>query len=74
MTDPTPLHDLAAIAKAMGTSTRWVRDRLRLDGIEYTKLGNRIRMTDAQLDAFKAAYVVNATPVGGTTGRKRARA
>ncbi len=78
MTEPEKDLDLAQIAEAMGMSIRWIRRELHPNSgnnIEHRRLGTgsraRIRMSHAQLEAFKARYNVEAIPRSVTTGRKR---
>lgn len=56
------------VAKAIKMSPRWVRDRIRLDGIEHQRYGRRIRFTAEQVAALRAFHVrrLPVTPV--TTG------
>jgi hypothetical protein len=66
-----PVYDLKAVAASLGMSTRWVRDRIRLDGVEHIRLGNRIRFTQAQVEKLRAAHTQTPAAQSITTGRKK---
>lgn len=72
MTELEPNHTLAEVAKAMHRSTRWVRDRIRLDGVEHLRVGRQIFFTAEQFEKFRASLVRQPEVAQSiTTGRKR---
>jgi len=65
-------YPLKEVAAAMGKSTRWVRDRIRLDGVEHIRYGREIRFTAEQVDKLRAAHTKQPAPVQAiTSGKKR---
>lgn len=78
----TPLpkdHDLEEVAKALGMSTRWIRDRIR-DGkegkgpaVEHIRYGHKIRFTTEQVEKLRSAHIEQAPVIDQsiTTGRKK---
>lgn len=68
-----PDYSLEEVADALGMSTRWVRDRIRLDNAEHTRYGHRIRFTAEQVAKLRAAHVRNLVPDPVTSGPKRRR-
>lgn len=70
MTKPQlePDYSLEEVADAVGMSTRWVRDRIRLDGVAHQRYGRVIKFTAEQVAELRAAHVkaIVAEPV--TTG------
>lgn len=66
-------YSLDEVADAIGMSTRWIRDRIRLDGAEHQRYGHKIMFTAEQVEKLRAAHakakVVADEPV--TTGRKK---
>lgn len=66
-----PDYSLAEVAKALGMSTRWVRDRIREDNVEHIRYGHKIRFTKAQVDKIRAAHTQAPIEKSMTTGRKR---
>lgn len=66
-------YSLAEVAKALGMSTRWVRDRIRLDGAEHLRYGTQIRFTAEQVDMIRAANTRSRAAAPVTTGRARRR-
>lgn len=76
MTDPKPAlepdYDLAEVAKAIGMSTRWIRERVK-DGAEHQRYGHKIRFTAAQVEKLRADHTKAPTPVVTpiTSGRKK---
>lgn len=64
---------LEEVADALGMSTRWVRDRIRLDGAEHQRYGRNIRFTQDQVRQLRAAHVRSVVRESVTTGpRKKA--
>lgn len=49
-------YTLEEVADALGMSTRWVRDRIRLDGAAHQRYGRLIRFTAEQVAALRAAH------------------
>lgn len=71
MTDLTKDYTLGEVATALGMSTRWVRDRINLDGAEHIRYGHKIRFTAEQVDKLRVTHT-KAPIVGSvTTGSKR---
>lgn len=68
-----PDHTLDEVAAALGMSTRWVRDRVNLDGAEHLRYGHKIRFTTEQVEKLRAAHTKAPSGTGLTTGRKRGR-
>ena len=64
-------YGLKEVADAMGKSTRWIRDRIRLDGVEHIRYGREIRFTAEQVDKLRAAHTKVPVAQSVTTGRKR---
>lgn len=64
-------YTAADLAKAFRRSERWIKDRIKRDGIEHTRRGNKITFTPDQAEAFRKldAVVPLAQPV--TTGRAK---
>jgi predicted DNA-binding protein YlxM (UPF0122 family) len=74
MSAPAPLptdYTLEEVAEALGMSSRWVRDRIRLDGAVHQRYGHKIRFTPAQVDALRAAHAQAPVEQSVTTGRKK---
>lgn len=70
-----PDYTLEEVAEALGMSTRWVRDRIRLDGAEHVRYGKHIRFTRDQVAQLRAAHVRTIVSEPVTTGpakRKKA--
>jgi hypothetical protein len=61
-------YSLAEVAKSFGMSTRWVRDRIRFDGVEHQRYGHVIKFTAEQVAKFKASHRVAKTVEPVTTG------
>lgn len=78
MTTPTlppgldPEFTLIEVAKSFHRSSRWLSDRIKREGIEHTRHGNKITFTREQVDKLRTLDAV--IPITGsvTTGRKRA--
>jgi hypothetical protein len=49
-------------------STRWVRDRIRVDGAEHNRYGRHIRFTAEQVRKLRAAHVRTVVSEPVTTG------
>jgi hypothetical protein len=67
-------YTLPEIAAKMRMSERWVRGELdpkRGKNIEHSRPGGRIRMSDEQIEKFRAAYDVQGAPQSITTGRRK---
>lgn len=62
------------VAKALGMSTRWVRDRIRLDGAEHQRYGSRTRFTAEQVAALRAFHARRLSVAPVTTGPEKKRA
>lgn len=71
MTELTRDFSLGEVAEALGMSTRWVRDRINIDGAEHLRYGHKIRFTAEQVDKLRAAHVQSPVQQSVTTGRKR---
>ena len=71
-TDDLP-HDytLAETAAALRMSTRWLRDKIKVDKLEHEKRGHKILFTAAQVEAARTRYTVRPVEQSMTTGRKR---
>lgn len=73
-TTPTQLpadFTLDEVAEALGMSTRWVRDRIRLDGAEHQRYGHKIRFTPDQVELLRRSHVATPAKRSITTGRKK---
>lgn len=70
-----PDYSLQEVAKAIGMSTRWIRDRVndKDEPAEHLRYGHKIRFTAAQVEKLRAAHVKAPAPVieSITTGKKR---
>lgn len=68
-------YSLAEVAKAIGMSTRWIRDRVNDEDnpAEHLRYGHKIRFTDAQVKKLREQHTKAApSPVTAvTTGRKK---
>lgn len=85
MTNPTtveptlePDFNLTQVAKALGMSPRWVRDRIRAGNegrgpvVEHQRYGHVIKFTAEQVEKLRAAHsVAPAADEPITTGRKK---
>lgn len=75
MTDHTPPlepdYTLPEVAKALRMSPRWVRDRIREDGVEHTRRGHKIVFTAEQVEKLRAAHTKAPVEQSMTTGKKR---
>lgn len=71
MTELTKDYTLAEVAKALGMSPRWVRDRCNVDGAEHLRYGHKIRFTAEQVAKLRASHVKSPVSAAVTTGRKR---
>lgn len=72
-----PDYSLAEVAKAIGMSTRWIRDRVNDENnpAEHLRYGHKIRFTDAQVKKLREQHTKSPAPVVAsiTTGRKKSR-
>lgn len=68
-----PDYTLREVAEALGMSTRWVRDRIRLDGAEHNRYGRHIRFTPEQVAKLRAAHVATYVTEPITTGPAKRR-
>lgn len=68
-----PDYTLEEVAEAMKMSTRWVRDRVNLDGADHRRYGHKIRFSEAQFEALKKMHDVERAEESITTGKKRSR-
>lgn len=66
-----PDFTLDEVAQALGMSTRWVRDRIRLDGASHQRYGRHIRFTPEQVAELRAAHVRTLVQEPVTTGPKK---
>lgn len=73
-----PDYSLSEVAKAIGMSTRWIRDRVndKESPAEHLRYGHKIRFTKDQVEKLRAGHtkspaVAAVTPI--TTGRKKSR-
>ena len=66
-----PDHSLEDVAKALGMSTRWVRDRIRVDKAEHQRYGHVIRFTDEQVEKLRASHAKAPIAESITTGRRK---
>ena len=66
-------HTIAEVSEALEMSTRWVRDQIAA-GASHQRYGNRIRFTDAQVEALKARFTKSPVEAGITTSRRGRRA
>lgn len=64
-------YSLAEVAKALGMSTRWVRDRCNIDKVEHLRYGHKIRFTAEQVAKLRAAHVQAPVEQSVTTGRRK---
>ncbi len=72
MTDELPrTYSLVETARALGMSTRWVRERIRLDNVEHIRFGKTIKFTEEQYQALRTAHTKAPLVESITTGRKK---
>lgn len=65
-------HTLPEVAASLRMSTRWLRDKIKVDKLEHEKRGHKILFTEAQVEAIRSRYTV--TPAAEqpiTTGKKK---
>lgn len=67
-------YTLTEAAAALRMSTRWLRDRIKVDKLEHQKYGHKILFTEAQVDAIRARYAAQPIEQSITTGPKNKRA
>ena len=70
-------YSLEEVADALGMSTRWIRDRIRLDGAAHIRYGRIIRFTAEQVAELRRAHVVaplvnEPVTTGPAKGRRKA--
>jgi hypothetical protein len=65
-------HSMEDVAKALGMSYRWVREQVR-QGAAHQRYGNRIRLTDDQVELLRSRFASTPAPTQITTGRRRQR-
>lgn len=73
MTEPEADLTLEEVAELLRMSTRWVRDRIRLDGAEHQRYGRHIRFTAAQVEALRAMHTRSLVTQPVTTGPSKGR-
>lgn len=70
-------YSIVEVAKAIGMSTRWIRDRVNdeVNPAEHQRYGHKIRFTAEQVEKLRQQHTKAApTPVTAiTSGRKRSR-
>lgn len=64
-------YSLEEVAKALGMSTRWVRNQIATGNVEHIRYGHKIRFTSEQVEALRAANVRRPIEQSITTGRKK---
>lgn len=65
------LHTLQEVAASLGMSERWVRQKCK-DGAAHTRLGHKIRFTDAQVKALVDEHAAQPKVQKSiTTGRRK---
>lgn len=65
------LHTLQEVADSLGMSERWLRRKCK-EGAAHTRLGHKIRFTDAQVKALVDDHAAQPKVVQSiTTGRGR---
>lgn len=71
--DLTPDFTLNEVAKALGMSPRWLRDRIKFDKVEHLRYGHKIRFTAEQVEKLRSQFTVAPAPTSTqvTTGRKK---
>ncbi|MBS45336.1 MAG: hypothetical protein CMH83_19630 [Nocardioides sp.] len=67
-------YTLSEVAEALGMSERWVRDRIRLDGIAHQRYGRGIRFTAEQVAALRSAHSHSLAKEPVTTGPAKGHA
>lgn len=78
-TELTPDYTLEEVARALGMSTRWVRDRIKAGErgdqsyVEHIRRGHKIRFTADQVEKLRTADTKAAPVQSITTGTKKAR-
>jgi excisionase family DNA binding protein len=66
-------YTLDEVAAALGMSTRWVRDRIRIDHVSHSRYGRHIRFTAEQVAQLRAAHVQSLVNDPVTSGPSRRR-
>ena len=62
------LHTADEVARSYRRSTRWLKDRIKVDAIEHTRVGNRIYFTTAQVELLRESDRVTPQAESITTG------
>lgn len=65
--DYTPLE----VATALRKSERWLRNRIKTEGIPHTRRGNKVTFTKAQVEALRELDAVTPIAAPVTTGRRK---
>jgi len=63
-------YSLDEVAKALGMSTRWVRERIK-EGAAHQKYGHKIKFTAEQVEQLRASHTKAPVEQSITTGRKK---
>ena len=61
----------AEVAQALRKSERWLRNRIRDEGIAHTRRGNKVTFTKAQVEALRELDAVTTVAAPITTGRAK---
>lgn len=67
-------YDLEEVAKALGMSTRWVRQQCA-DGAVHNRYGHKIKFTSDQVEMLRASFTKAPAPAvvqSITTGKRKA--
>lgn len=63
-----PLHTAAEVASRLHRSVKWLKDYIKANGVEYTKVGSGYYFSAEQLATFEAGFVVTPALQPVTTG------
>lgn len=63
-------YDLEDVAKALGMSPRWVRQKCN-EGAVHNRYGHKIRFTAEQVELLRASCTKRPVEKSITTGRKK---
>lgn len=66
---PKRLYTCAEVAEVLGVGTDWVRRKTQAREVEHIRLGNRVKFTDAQIEALIAKFT--ATAIKTSSARTR---
>lgn len=67
-----PDYSLEEVAEAIQMSPRWIRDRIKHDGVEHIRYGHKIRFTEEQVNALRRLHTQKqVVPRPVTSGKKR---